>query len=561
MRGSLGRKLSLVIMLVFGLYLLLTSVFVYIIYSQYMTLSRTMVSHFERAMIAGELTRDAETIAGEVYELLVGNDRSVSAGNSRVANLAGLYQATRERLEWQGGSLSAQDAMALDRWQTPFFSSLDRLSERLRAEQELEAEQLKQMDELFLLLRQVTELEAGAHDLPLPEQRFIGPALAALGYAAAAFSAERPGHLDRLEAYCRARLEELAQLPLTLAAATALRARMEQQLPVIFQRRPPLLRHTRATLATARQTRVLAQKLTSATFEYHKRIKISAEQALQQQQSLMQRSITGLLAASVLLLLITLGALFYIRRSIIQRINELSRSMQEHSKGVSVPIPVSGNDEISRMGKTFEFFVNARSRAEQQLALANKELQSMNHSLQRLSEVDELTQVPNRRCFDRHLESEWRRALREQRSLGLIMGDIDYFKRFNDEYGHQQGDECLHLVAQALAAQLHREGDMVARYGGEEFIILLPEQDLGQTRHVAGRLLNAVRDLNIAHTRSDHEKVTLSLGVVAGIPTQQDRIEWFVGKADKALYAAKEQGRNRLCVAPPECEAGCSRPG
>lgn len=185
----------------------------------------------------------------------------------------------------------------------------------------------------------------------------------------------------------------------------------------------------------------------------------------------------------------------------------------------------------------------------------------MNAALQRLSEIDDLTRIANRRCFDRHLEAEWRRAVREQRSLGLIMGDIDYFKRFNDEYGHQQGDECLHLVAQALAGQLHRQGDMVARYGGEEFIVLLPEQDLWQTRHVAERLLNAVRELNIEHIRSEQKRVTLSLGVVAFVPEQYDRIEDMVAKADKALYAAKEQGRNRLCVAPPECEAGRSQPG
>ncbi|WP_346350651.1 diguanylate cyclase [Oceanimonas sp. AH20CE76] len=558
--GSLGRKLTLIIILVFGLYLLLASFFAYLVYSQYVGLTGATGRHFERAMIAGELTRDAETIAGEVYELLAGNDISVSTVNSRVANLAGIYQATRKRLE-QLGELSDSDRMALDKWQTPFFSSLDKLNERLRAEQELQAIQQQQMDELFLMLRQLTELETVARDLPLPEQHFIGHALAALGYTAAVFSAERPGHLINLERFSDARLQVLAGLELTHAPAVALRARLQQLLPMIFEQRRPLLRHARATLATARETRVLAQKLTSATFSYHQRLKASAEQALQQQQRLMGRSMSVLLAALVLLVITTLMALLYIRRSIIQRINRLSRAMQAHGRGEPEPIPVNGDDEISRMGKTFAFFVDARQRAEQQLALANKELQSMNAALQRLSEIDDLTRIANRRCFDRHLEAEWRRAVREQRSLGLIMGDIDYFKRFNDEYGHQQGDECLHLVAQALAGQLHRQGDMVARYGGEEFIVLLPEQDLWQTRHVAERLLNAVRELNIEHIRSEQKRVTLSLGVVAFVPEQYDRIEDMVAKADKALYAAKEQGRNRLCVAPPECEAGRSQPG
>ncbi|WMC09316.1 diguanylate cyclase [Oceanimonas pelagia] len=557
--GSLGRRLTLVIMLVFGLYLLSASLFAYVIFSQYSRLAGAVGSHFERAMIAAELTRDAETIAAEVYELLVGNDRSVSAGNRRVENLASIYQATRERLTQQGASVSAADALALDRWQAPFFSSLDRLNERLRAEQELQAGQFQRVDELFLLLTKVSDLPADEGQ-PLPEQRFAGPALAAIGYAAAALSAERPGHISRLRSYCRQQLQVLAGLTLTHPDFIALRHRLEQQLPAVFSQRGPLLRHARATLATARQTRVLAQKLTSATFGYHQRLKASAQQALQEQQALMQRSVAGLLAASVVLVLITLGAIFYIRRAVIQRINHLSLAMQSHGEGVPVPIPTAGDDEISRMGATFEVFVNARQSAEQQLARANRHLQEMNQSLQRLSEVDELTRIANRRCFDRHLEGEWRRAQREQRPLGIIMGDIDYFKRFNDAYGHQQGDECLHRVAQALAGQLHRQGDMVARYGGEEFIVLLPELDLWQARHVAGRLLNAVRELEIEHCQSEFGIVTLSLGVVAGVPGQRDRIEDFVGRADRALYAAKKQGRNRLCAPPEACGAGRSRP-
>ncbi|WP_232821234.1 GGDEF domain-containing protein [Oceanimonas marisflavi] len=555
-QGSLGRRLTLIIMLVFGFYLLSASLFVYVMFSQYAGLAGAVGGHFERAMIAAELTRDAETIAAEVYELLVGNDRSVSAGNRRVENLTSLYQATRNRLEQQGTDVSQADTMILDRWQTPFFGSLERLNERLRAEQALQGEQLQQMDDLFVLLSQVSDLEAGNGTLPLPEQRFFGPALAALGYAAAVLSAERPGHIDQLERYSRQRLRELAKIELTRPSFIALRDRLEQQLPRVFNSRLPLLRHARATLATARQTRVLAQKLTSAVFNYHQRLKAEAEQALHEQQTLMQRSLAGLLAASLMLFLITLVATFYIRRAIIQRINHLSQAMQSHGKGCPVPIPTGGDDEISRMGATFEVFVNARASAEQQLEQANLHLQAMNQSLQRLSEVDELTQIANRRCFDRHLEAEWRRAQREQRSLGLVMADIDYFKRFNDEYGHQLGDECLHRIARVLAGQLHRQGDMVARYGGEEFIVLLPELELWQARHVARRLLKAVRELNIEHGQSEHGIVTLSLGVAATVPDQEDRVEDLVGRADKALYSAKEQGRNRVCVAPPEDRAG-----
>ncbi|WP_370462325.1 diguanylate cyclase domain-containing protein [Oceanimonas sp. MB9] len=548
---SLGRRLSLVIMLVFSLYLLSASLFAYVIYHQYTVLVGTLGSHFERAMIAAELTRDAESIAAEVYELLVGNDRSISAGNRRVDNLAQIYQATRKRLE----PLSEADTQALDRWQTPFFSSLDRLNERLRAEQELQATQFQRVDMLFLLLQRVSTLEQG-EALPGAERRFVGQALAGLGYAAAALSAERPGHIARLTRYCRQQMQEMMALPLTHPDFIALREQLAQELPDVFASRSPLLRHGRATLATARQTRVLAQKLTSATFGYHQRLKVSAGEALQQQKALMHRSLAGLLSASLVLVLITLGALFYIRRVIIQRINRLSRAMQAHWQGEGPPIPTDGDDEISRMGGTFEAFVRARQSAEQKLALANRELQQMNLSLHRLSELDELTQIANRRCFDRHFQAEWRRAQREKRSLALIMGDVDDFKRYNDEYGHQCGDECLHRVAQALAGRLHREGDMVARYGGEEFIVLLPGLSREQARQVAEQLLTTVRELNIPHRQSVHGRVTLSLGVAACVPRPDARFETLVGEADRALYRAKEQGRNRLSVRPHDDAAG-----
>ncbi|MCT7655779.1 hypothetical protein MBH78_16360 [Oceanimonas sp. NS1] len=234
---SLGRRLSLVIMLVFSLYLLSASLFAYVIYHQYTVLVGTLGSHFERAMIAAELTRDAESIAAEVYELLVGNDRSISAGNRRVDNLAQIYQATRKRLE----PLSEADTQALDRWQTPFFSSLDRLNERLRAEQELQATQFQRVDMLFLLLQRVSTLEQG-EALPGAERRFVGHALAGLGYAAAALSAERPGHIARLTRYCRQQMQEMMALPLTHPDFITLREQLAQELPDVFASRSPLLR-------------------------------------------------------------------------------------------------------------------------------------------------------------------------------------------------------------------------------------------------------------------------------------------------------------------------------
>lgn len=547
-RYSIGSKLTLIIGAVFGLYLLSVTVIGYVMYSQYRGFSTLASSHFDRAMTAAELTRDAETIAAEVFEMLVSSERSTSVGNSRAENLARIYQATRQRLDAVDASEAVDDQTRaeLDRWQQPFFSSLERLDTRLAAEQSLQAANLNRIDELFLLLQQLPPVGATS-TLPVADQRFVGHALAALSYAAAALSAERPGQIARLQGSCQQQLQQMATLPLASKNFIELRERLNSTLPTIFTSRRPLLQHERATLATARQTRVLAQKLTSATFNYHLQLKTAAQQAITVHQRMIRHSLFGLLLASLVLITITVVAVVYVRRAVVLRINRLSAAMHAHQQGHDEPIPCEGYDEISLMGSTFAVFVEARRQAEQQLEQANQHLQQMNDELHRLSEIDELTQIANRRRFDQHMESVWRRAQRERSEIGLIMADIDFFKRFNDEYGHQAGDECLHRVAQALAGELHREGDMVARYGGEEFILLLPGLNLAQTEQVAQYLLQAVRDLQIPNVQADCHMVTISLGVASVVPTRHDRVESLISRADQALYAAKKRGRDQFC--------------
>ncbi|MBR9857229.1 MAG: diguanylate cyclase [Gammaproteobacteria bacterium] len=550
LRYSIGSKLTLIIGAVFGLYLLSVTVIGYVMYSQYRGFSTLASSHFDRAMIAAELTRDAETIAAEVFEMLVSSERSTSAGNSRAENLASIYQATRQRLDAVDTTdvVDAATRSELDRWQQPFFSSLERLDARLAAEQSLQAANLNRIDELFLLLQQLPSVGATSA-LPVADQRFVAHALAALSYAAAALSAERPGQIARLQGSCQQQLQQLAALPMASKGFIELRERLNSTLPTIFTSRRPLLQHERATLATARQTRVLAQKLTSATFNYHLQLKAAAQQAITVHQRMIRRSLFGLLLASLALITITVGAVIYVRRAVVLRINRLSAAMHAHQLGHDEPIPCDGHDEISLMGSTFAVFVEARRQAEQQLEQANKHLQQMNDELHRLSEIDELTRIANRRRFDQHMTSVWRRAQREQSAIGLIMADIDFFKRFNDEYGHQAGDECLHRVAQALAGELHREGDMVARYGGEEFILLLPGLNLVQTEQLAQHLLQAVRRLQIPNAQADCHMVTISLGVASVVPTTQNRVESLISRADQALYAAKHRGRDQFCSA------------
>jgi diguanylate cyclase (GGDEF)-like protein len=167
--------------------------------------------------------------------------------------------------------------------------------------------------------------------------------------------------------------------------------------------------------------------------------------------------------------------------------------------------------------------------------------------LKKFSMEDGLTGLANRRRFDEVLENEWQRAAREQQPLALIMMDIDYFKNFNDIYGHQAGDDCLKKVAACLRKNVRRAGDLVARYGGEEFVVVLPNTDLDGGREVAEAMHRTVKDMQLRHKgASGRDHLTISAGVAAVIPGRGDDSAELLEKADRALYRAKRAGRDRV---------------
>lgn len=178
-------------------------------------------------------------------------------------------------------------------------------------------------------------------------------------------------------------------------------------------------------------------------------------------------------------------------------------------------------------------------------------LQLANEQLERLANLDGLTQVANRRRFDEQLEIEWKRLMRECAPLSLILCDIDYFKRYNDLYGHQAGDTCLKQVAKAIEQSLRRSGDFVARYGGEEFVVILPNTSFELASYVAESIHKNVRRLNIRHAQSQvATHITLSLGISSTIPTNDYLASFLISAADRALYKAKKKGRNNFCFEP-----------
>jgi diguanylate cyclase (GGDEF)-like protein len=204
--------------------------------------------------------------------------------------------------------------------------------------------------------------------------------------------------------------------------------------------------------------------------------------------------------------------------------------------------PLSGIDHsIIGMVETFAD-ITERKNAEKVLQLANRELE-------RLATEDGLTKLSNRRRFDEYLELEWRRQAETSSPMSLIMCDVDYFKDFNDKYGHQAGDACLKSVADAIRKKVGRPGDLIARYGGEEFAIVMPETGIEGALKVAENIRQELTKQQVPHGRSSvAPHVTISCGVASMVPGADNGSRSLIERADMGLYRAKGQGRNCVVV-------------
>jgi diguanylate cyclase (GGDEF)-like protein len=232
--------------------------------------------------------------------------------------------------------------------------------------------------------------------------------------------------------------------------------------------------------------------------------------------------------------------LFQLASSFEQMSQEIQKSRQQLED-----YSLSLEQKVQDRTRSLQQEIERRAAAEEALSIANRELQ-------KLAYIDGLTEIANRRLFDDRLSQEWRRLQRERQPLSLILCDVDYFKQYNDAYGHQSGDECLCQVAKVLDRTVHRQPDLAARYGGEEFVVLLPNTHLEGAIEVANKIRMGIKSLQMPHCRSQvSQYVTISLGVACTIPNAAATPEQLLERADLALYRAKRDGRDRITSYEP----------
>ena len=272
--------------------------------------------------------------------------------------------------------------------------------------------------------------------------------------------------------------------------------------------------------------------------------------------------LNALIKTVALIILFYLAFRRHLERPLQQLMSQISNIKEKEHNAQLIYAKLKNPNELSRLQSKFnellrhiyiqeelriESMQSQNRQLEELVRDRTKELEIANQKLLELSTIDELTSVANRRHFNEVLTREWAHATRTKKPLTLLMIDVDYFKKYNDTYGHIAGDDCLRLVASTLKINTKRTNDLTARYGGEEFAIVMPDTDETSAMLIAEKIRQSIEALNIPHEFTNSKKVTISIGVCTKIPnnTATDS-NIIIALADEALYEAKESGRNKV---------------
>lgn len=538
---SIGLRLTLFLATGLMLYLVVAGLSIQALREQTEGLKELSGIHYERALTAAELSRDAEVIAAQTFESILSTNRSVSMEGAVDQDLVDIFHYVRTQLSAKN-EREQRHLDEIDLWQKPFFDSLNKLVQRMEEERQLIEKEQQLLTDLNRQSSQLINLN--------PKESLTGQQI--INLCLAALKTEKSGQLFRLNREAQALLSEQY-----LSGAT--KSQLQSLTQRTFDLRKPLILSQRATLATAREARLYSQRLTTSSYNYFQTLKKTAHQAARAYEASAQKALMVVGVFSIIFLLSILSSIIFIRRRVVARLNNLSEVMSAHVSGKPKEIPIQGDDEISVIGQAFDVFVKARDTAEHRLTLAQEETEQANHQLRKLnrqllilSETDPLTGVANRRYFDQKLQDHWQMAINLQQPLTLLMCDIDHFKAYNDHFGHQAGDECLKTVASSLDELAQRApGTLLGRYGGEEFILLQINSSPEQLHQLAESIRQAIVKLNLANPASDHGRVTLSIGTAIMRPDgkQSQSVDQLIRLADDALYQAKAEGRNCVIAA------------
>lgn len=551
LRQHIGLQLIGALLSVFLFFLVVMGLTAYVLYRQDDSLKRLFSGNFERVMIAGDLARDAEVLNAQALERLLGVQKSTVDGSPAVANKMDIFQNSRDRLLASG--LEGEALREIDRRQSEYFSSLTDLEGRFQEEEERQQARTAHLDALHRLSREFGEHLAAAHGTV---DARLGQALQAL--LACTLAAEVTGASGPLQQLGEMAEKYRQEIRLGLKAAvpgpaTAAVGEVSRRLDVlsreVFFTRGNAIVGERATLAATRETRVLAQRLAGAAYNLYQAQRQLSQAEMIRQEEAIHRTLLLFAGFGIFAGFICFLAVLFIIRHVTRRLNALNQAMGSHVAGERVPIPQEGQDEIAAMGRAFEIFVQARDGAEAELR-QNQQL------LAQAAVTDILSGLPNRRGFDAALQREWNRCARNVKPLSLLMVDIDFFKAYNDHYGHPAGDEVIRRVGQAMRETFDRAGDYPARYGGEEFVCILPETDRDGAAQVGERFRQNLEAAGLPHACSSVAAcITVSVGVASLHPQPGLSPKALLDGADGALYAAKRSGRNQVCTTAEEMPA------
>ncbi|MEL0614601.1 GGDEF domain-containing protein [Marinomonas arenicola] len=547
-RKKIGFRLNLVLLSVLCFYLITTAYSIFILWQQSEEFKHLTNTQFERAIHAAELSRDAEQITSQALEKMIVQGYSSSYYQSLSNSPKKVFYSIREKLY---ANTPKEQAILdeIDSITKPYFNTLKILDNYLLTEKEL----AKQHSSISNSLRYLQKAISSNVDLTLHQQHFTNLFLNAINITMLSQNAVSRGELQAQKNAISALLAKMYYTDTLSDTQLSLLDQLYHTSQHAFSTRLKFQNQHLATLSAIRQTRQKAQQLSAASFDFYLLLKKATLDSTQKHDVLIRNVITNIILFSCAFLVLTAFAYWFIRHYLIFRLNRLNQVMLQHAKGLKTLIPQEGEDEIALMGKVFSVFVAATEQAQKDSVDARKEVEDanlklveLNQSLQQLSHTDDLTQIANRRYFFQHFIAYWDKASTEKHDVSVIMIDLDWFKQFNDHYGHQAGDKCLFQLAQIFKTETERVGGLVARYGGEEFIILLPNTDKMSAMVFAKHLTTTVKEANILHQGSTKGKVTLSIGVATHKPKPGDDLDKLIHLADQTLYEAKHNGRDQV---------------